>query len=104
MPFGNSAARRSLGWFPYMIYCIFIFIKATEHSLYLTQNKLVTWQQGLSRAQGLWATFTGAAHQWGFTQDKALHTPNPRVLRCKHLLLCTNTIKITLQVFCAVWP
>lgn len=43
MPFGNSAASRSLGWFPYMIYCIFISIKVTEHSTYLTHNELVTW-------------------------------------------------------------
>lgn len=79
------ALQEGLGWLPYMIYCIFIFIKATEHSSYLTQNKLGTWQRGLSRAQGLWATCAGTAHQWVFTQDKALHTPNPRVLHCKHL-------------------
>lgn len=55
MAFGNTTASRSLGWFPYMIYSIFIFIKGTEHSTYVTEaaaitgsNELVTWWQGLA--------------------------------------------------------
>lgn len=63
IPFGNSAASRSLGWFPYMIYCIFIFTKGTEHSTHLTHRVLVTWWLGLSRARVLWAACTGAALQ-----------------------------------------
>lgn len=64
MPFGNSAASRSLGWFPYMIYCIFIFIKGTEHSTYLTYKELVSWERGPRRAQVLQALGAGAALRW----------------------------------------
>lgn len=65
MPFGNSAASRSLGWFPHMIYyCIFIFIKGTEYSTYLTHNKPMTGQRGPSRAQGLRDARAGAALRW----------------------------------------
>lgn len=55
MAFGNTTASRSLGWFPYMIYSIFIFIKGTERSTYVTEaaaitgsDELVTWWQGLA--------------------------------------------------------
>jgi len=42
MPFGNTAASRSLGWFPYMIYSTFIFIKGREHSAHLTEAAAIT--------------------------------------------------------------